>query len=239
MRLNRWALVALVCAALVDALAPGSAGAQRRFDEELPEEADAGPGERARTLEAARPPRPNIDYSDPDLPVYFRIAFGAGGAFESSLDDALATHGFARSPLFFAGDVTIAGRAESWLWFGGRVGAHGRGWGRRDGQPAAHATGYDLLGLAHLRFQLGRVFEIGGMFGAGLGLAVLVINDQPTAGIWPRLMGGAEIGIRVSRGIRVLLHGEVNYFPLFDIDRYGSDLELGGGSLSLVIEVRL
>jgi hypothetical protein len=239
MRLVSLALVALACAALPDALSPQGAMAQRRFDEELPEEASAGPGERARALEAARPPRPNVDYSDPDLPVYFRIGFGAGGAFESSLDDALATHGFARSPLFFVGDVSIAGRALSWLWFGGRVGAHGRGWARRDGQPAAHATGYDLLGLAHLRFQLGRVFELGGMVGAGVGFAVLVLNDHPTPGVWPRLMGGAEIGIRVARGMRVLLHGEINYFPLFDIDRYGSDLELGGGSVSLVIEVRL
>lgn len=219
---------------------PASAGAQARFPDELPDEADSGPNERERALAASRPERPRIDYSDPELPVYFRIGLGGGGVFEnSSLDDTLATHGFARSPAFFRADVTIAGRALSWLWFGGRIGATGRGWGRRDGLPAAQATGFDLLAIAHLRFQLGRVFELGGMVGGGIGLAVLAINDQPTVGPAPRIMGGLEIGLRLGYGTRVLLHGEVNYFPFFDLDRYGSDLELGGGSVSLILEVRL
>ena len=46
-------------------------------------------------------------------------------------------------------------------------------------------------------------------------------------------------GLRIARGTRILVHGEVNYFPAFDLDRYGSDLELGGASLSLALEVRL
>jgi hypothetical protein len=219
---------------------PSRVSAQTRFADELPDEADSGPNERERAVAASRPDRPHIDYSDPELPVYFRIGLGGGGVFEnSSLDDTLATHGFARSPAFFRADVTVAGRALSWLWFGGRIGATGRGWGRRDGLPSAQATGFDLLAIAHLRFQLGRVFELGGMVGAGIGVAVLTINDQPTVGPAPRLMGGLEIGLRLGYGTRVLLHGEVNYFPYFDLDRYGSDLELGGGSVSLVLEVRL
>lgn len=231
--------VALCALALVAGAVPARASAQTRFADELPDEADSGPNERERALAASRPDRPHIDYSDPELPIYFRIALGGGGTFDSSLDDTLATHGFARSPAFFRADVTIAGRALSWLWFGGRIGATGRGWGRRDGLPAAQATGFDLLAIAHLRFQLGRVFELGGMVGAGVGMAVLTINDQATVGPAPRLMGGLEIGLRLGYGTRVLLHGEVNYFPYFDLDRYGSDLELGGGSVSLVLEVRL
>lgn len=216
-----------------------AASAQTRFDEELPEDADSGPNERERAIAATRPVRPSFDATDPDLPVYFRLSFGAGGAFGASLDDALATHGFARSPLFFTGNLTIAGRALSWLWFGGRIGAHGRGWNRRDGLPAAQATGFDLLAIAHLRVQLGRVFELGGMVGGGFGVALLSINDQVSTGGSPRLMVGAELGLRVARGARILLHGELNYFPWFDLDRYGSDLDFGGGSLSLVVEVRL
>ena len=77
------------------------------------------------------------------------------------------------------------------------------------------------------------------MVGAGAGIAVLTINDHPSAGPAPRLMGALEIGLRLAPGARVLVHGEVNYFPWFDLDRYGSDLELGGGSVSLVLEVRL
>ncbi len=232
----------VLCAALASVIVGSAAplAAQTRFDEELPDEADSGPSERERVLATSRPEQPRIDYSDPELPVYFRIGLGGGGVFEqSSLDDALATHGYARSPAFFRADVSIAGRALSWLWFGGRIGATGRGWGRRDGLAAAQATGFDLVAFAHLRFQLGRVFEIGGMVGGGVGLAILTINDHPTVGPAPRLMGGLEIGLRLGYGTRVLLHGEVNYFPLFDLDRYGSDLELGGGSLSLILEVRL
>jgi hypothetical protein len=234
--LGAWVVLAVLGATTTLA---GSASAQTRFDEELPEEATSGPNERERAIAASRPARPSVDYTDPELPVYFRIAFGAGGAFNASLDDALATHGFARSPLFFAGDLTIAGRAFSWLWFGGRVGTHGRLWNRRDGLAPAQATGFDLLALAHLRFQLGRLFELGGMVGAGVGLALLSINDQVTASPWPRMMVGLELGLRIARGTRILVHGEVNYFPAFDLDRYGSDLELGGASLSLALEVRL
>ena|GEM_PF-2932733 len=224
---------------LATLVTPTQVRAQTRFADELPDEADSGPNERERALAASRPERPHVDYSDPELPVYFRIGLGGGGTFDSSLDDTLATHGFARSPAFFRADVSVAGRALSWLWFGGRIGATGRGWGRRDGLPAAQATGFDLLAIAHLRFQLGRVFELGGMIGGGIGMAVLTINDQASVGPAPRLMGGLEIGFRLGYGTRVLLHGEINYFPYFDLDRYGSDLELGGGSLSLILEVRL
>src|SRR5687768_15610483 len=54
MRLVSLALVALACAALPDALSPQGAMAQRRFDEELPEEASAGPGARGRPSTAAQ-----------------------------------------------------------------------------------------------------------------------------------------------------------------------------------------
>lgn len=234
------AMARLTCLVLALSFWVATAHAQTVYPDELPDEASSGPSERERLAEAARPTRPTAtDYSDPELPVYFRIMFGVGGAFDASLDDALATHGFARSPILFGTSASIAGRLASWLWLGGRVGAHGRGWARRDGLPAATATGYDLLGLIHLRAQLGRVFELGGMVGGGLGVAVLVINDTPTVGAWPRMMVGVELGLRVATGMRILLHGELNYFPIFDLDRYGSDLDLSGGTVSLVAEVRL
>lgn len=228
----------VLCFAL--AWGASSASAQTVYPDELPDDADSGPNERERAIEAARPVRPTpIDATDPDLPVYFRLMFGAGGAFSGSLDDALATHGYARSPILFDVSASIAGRATSWLWFGGRFGAHGRGWARRDDLPAATATGYDLLGFVHLRAQLGRVFELGGMVGGGVGLGVLVLNQTATVGVWPRMMLGGELGFRLTRGMRLLGHVELNYFPLFDLDRYGSDLELSGITGSLALEVRL
>jgi hypothetical protein len=234
------AMARLTCLVLALCFAEATAHAQTVYPDELPEDADAGPNERERLAEAARPARPIAqDYSDPELPVYFRIMFGLGGAFNASLDEALATHGFARSPILFDLSTSIAGRVLSWLWLGGRVGAHGRGWARRDGLPAATATGYDLLGIIHLRAQLGRVFELGGMVGGGLGVGVLVINDVPTVGAFPRAIVGAELGLRLTTGMRLLLHGELSYFPIFDLDRYGSDLEFSGGAVSLVLEVRL
>jgi hypothetical protein len=218
----------------------GTALGQRVFPEELPAEASAGPSEAERLARGAttvRPLRP--DYSDPHLPVYFRVGFGLGAAFSASLDEALASHAFARSPILFQANVAIAARIFPWLWLGGRLGATGRGWARRDGLPAASATGYDLLGLVHFRGQLGRIFELGGMLGGGLGVGALVINDVASFGATPRLMVAAEVGFRVDTGIRILLQGELGYFPLFDLDRYGSDLDFGGGTLSVVVEARL
>jgi len=230
----------LVALALALSLWGGTALGQRVYPEELPDEASAGPSEAERLARAATPARPpRTDYSDPNLPVYFRVGFGVGGAFSASLDDVLAAHAFARSPILFQANVSLAGRIFPWLWLGGRLGATGRGWARRDGLPAASATGYDLLGLIHFRGQLGRIFELGGMLGGGLGVGALVLNDVATIGAAPRLMVAAELGFRIDTGIRLLVHGEIGYFPLFDLDRYGSDLDLGGGTLSVVLEARL
>lgn len=225
-------------------LAPAGLAAQARtFPEELPDDAESGPRfdpARARravstaTVDGARP-----EASDPQVPVAFAFHFGVGYAMPSSIDRALATHLYSdqNGGVLVTGDFQLTYRVLEWLWLGGRLGFRGRGWGR-DGAAGAHAGGFDLLGIIHLRSQVGRVFSLGAMLGGGGGAAGLLLNEAITIGASPRITGGVEIGFRLGTGIRLEIRGSWDYFPWFDIDRFGHDIDLGGPSVAAGLEVR-
>ncbi len=216
--------------------------AQDPSADELPEGASSGPSLAERQAAArrgqviGRPSGP--DPSDPDLPVSMQLMIGGGGIIQpGSLDLALRSHDYGTPGGFFTADATITGRAADWLWLGGRFGGRGRFYTRNDG-PGGHASAFDLMAVVHARFQLGRVFEIGLMVGAGAAVVGVMLRDVLSAGVWPRLTGGVQLGLRIGRGLRIVARFAWDYCTLFDIDRYGSDLELGGPSGALGIEVR-
>jgi hypothetical protein len=210
--------------------------------DELPEGADFGPAQSelppVLSPEEERLARErNYDPSEPEHPGAIQIFGGIGAALDSSLDGALVAHRYGESPILAHGDISFLGRTTEWLQIGGRVGARGRGWGTNDGPPAL-AGGIDLLAVAHARAYLGRVVDIGMALGAGLGWAGVSIQGGGTSTFAPRLHGSAVVAFRIASGFRLAARFAWDWFSAYDLDRYGSDLELGGPSLAIGVEIR-
>lgn len=228
----------------VASASPAPAARERRAsdpsEDELAE-VSSGPSLVAREAAARRGQRidlPGPDTTDADLPVALRLFLGGGSTLAAtSLDLALRSHDFGAPQGLYMGDISILGRALEWLWIGGRLGGRGRVFPRNDG-TGGDAGGVDLLALVELRFQLGRVFELGAHVGGGGGVAALRIRHDVAVSVVPRVTAGIHLAFRVSRGFRLFLRGAYDYFPWFDMDRYGDDLDLGGLSGAIGLEVR-
>jgi hypothetical protein len=205
---------------------------QTRAAEELPEGADFGPAQ-----SSLRPRSNQIDASEPLMPNLFQFHLGAGVALDASFDNVLVAHGFAESPFVFSGDIGFLGRLNEWLYLGARVGGRGRGWASNDRASAA-AGGIDAMALAHLRAHLGRIVDLGVAVGLGLGWGGISMTNSSSTTFAPRLHGSALVGFRLAPGIRFTARIGWDWFSLYDLDRYGSDIDLGGPSLSLGFEVR-
>jgi hypothetical protein len=212
--------------------------------EELPEDATARPPEEPHdppaylSAEDQRRWRArHYDATEPSLPAIIQISGGIAAALDSSLDQALVTHRYGSSPAIAIADVTFLGRATEWFHVGGRIGGRGRGWGANDTSPAV-AGGLDVLAIAMARAYLGNVVDIGAMVGVGIGWGGLSLQSGGATGFAPRVHGAAMVGFRIDRGVRFQARFAFDWFAIYDIDRYGSDLELGGPSLSLGLEVR-
>lgn len=206
--------------------------AHAQAPEELPEGADFGPPPRS--------PRPHsvpIDASEPLLPNVFQIHIGVGVALDASSNEVLVAHGFAESPFVFSGDIGFLGRLEEWLYLGARVGGRGRGWASNSRSPAV-AGGLDAMMLAHVRAHIGRVIDLGLALGLGIGWGGMTLTNDSTTGFAPRVHGSALVGFRLAPGIRFMARIGWDWFSLYDLDRYGTDVDLGGPSLSLGVEVR-
>lgn len=190
---------------------------------------------RSETAALRRAGEPDAD--DPSLPVALSFCASAGAVMDSSYDHAVQSLAFGPpSPnLSFDGSLTYA--VVPWLHLGGRVGVRGRGWLRRDGEYGM-ATGVDALAIAHLRFHVGSVVELGAALGGGLGLGGVTLRSSTVFGLAPRLHGAVQIGFRLARGFHVFLRGAWDYFPWNDIDAGGRDLDLGGPFVGLGIEVK-
>jgi len=239
------AIVALSIVASATPVCAQEAPARRASDPPEDELAEVSSGptlvDRERAARRGRPyDRPSYapDPWDPDLPVQVSLAAGGGATVVgSSLDDALASHDYAVSSALFLGDITVLGRVLDWLSIGGRFGGRGRTFVRNDG-PGGTAGGVDLLVIVMARVQLGRVIELGVHGGAGGAVVGLDLHGAASSGVAPRLTAGVHVGFRVGRGVRLFLRGSYDFFRWFGADRYGDELELGGVSGALGIEVR-
>jgi hypothetical protein len=177
------------------------------------------------------------DAVDPELPVALSFFASLGAVMPSSYDDAIRSHAFGQSSPTIAMDGSITYGVARWLHLGGRLGTRGRGWIRRDGEFAM-ASGIDLLGIAHARLHLGPVIDLGIVLGGGVGLAALSVHQTTVLGVAPRLHGAVQFGFRLGRGFHLFLRGAWDYFPWNDIDRYGSDIDLGGPFVGFGFEVK-
>jgi len=230
--------------------APVAAAAEHGVDpatvagapEELPDGADLGIplAERPPVLtpeERQRERLRNYDPTEPEHPLALQVHIGIGGALDSSLDDALEAHRYGSSPLVFQGDIALLARVTEWLYVGGRLGGRGRGWLSNEEAPAS-AGGVDGMAIAHVRGYLGRIVDIGAILGAGLGWGGISLARGGASDFAPRLHGSALIAFRLDAGVRLCARFAWDWFSVYDMDRYGSDLELGGPSLSLGLEIR-
>lgn len=177
------------------------------------------------------------DAVDPELPVALSFFASLGVVMPSSYDDALQSHAYGRSSPTTAVDGSLTYAVTRWLHLGGRVGARGRGWIRRDGDFGM-TSGIDALAIAHGRLHFGPVVDVGLVLGGGVGLSMLSIHRSTLYGVSPRLHASLQIGFRVARGFHLFLRGAWDYFPWNDLDRYGSDIDLGGPLVGLGIEVK-
>lgn len=177
------------------------------------------------------------DAVDPDLPVALSFFASLGVVMSSSYDDAIQSHAYGASSPTIAMDGSITYAVTRWLHVGGRLGARGRGWLRRDGDYAM-AAGIDALVIAHGRIHLGPIVDLGIVLGGGLGMTSLSVHRSTLVGVAPRLHGGIQFGFRLARGFHIFLRGAWDYFPWNDLDRFGSDIDLGGPVIGLGIEVK-
>ncbi len=209
---------------------------------ELDPEARSGPafGSRAAVQQSEPMAMRRVgqpDAVDPGLPVALSYFVSLGVVMPSSYDDAIQSHAYGPSSPTLSMDGAITYGVTRWLYIGGRLGARGRGWLRRDGDYAM-ATGVDALVIAHGRIHLGPIVDLGLVLGGGLGVAALSIHRSTLVGVTPRLHGGVQFGFRLARGFHLFVRGVWDYFPWNDIDQYGSDIDLGGPFVGIGIEVK-
>lgn len=178
------------------------------------------------------------DPSDPDLPVAVQLSLGGGSTVAgSSFDLVLQSHDYSSSSAFYLGDVTVLGRITDWFFLGGRFGGRARTFVRNDG-PGGTAGVVDLQLIGMVRFQLGRVIDLGVHAGAGAGVAGIALHDTASSGFAPRVTAGIHLGFRIGHGVRLMVRGSYDFCRWYGMDRYGDELELGGLSAALGLEVR-
>lgn len=177
------------------------------------------------------------DAVDPDLPVALSFFASLGVVMPSSYDAAIQSHAYGASSPTLAMDGSITYGVTRWLHLGGRVGARGRGWLRRDGDYAM-AAGVDALAIAYGRIHLGPIIDLGIVLGGGIGIASLSVHRSTLVGVTPRLHGALQFGFRLARGFHLFVRGAWDYFPWNDLDRFGSDIDLGGPLVGLGLEVK-
>jgi hypothetical protein len=177
------------------------------------------------------------DPDDPSLPVGLSFFASLGAVMDSSYDQAVQSLAFGPPSPNLAFDGSLTHAVVPWLHLGGRLGVRGRGWLRRDGEFGM-ATGIDAMAIAHFRFHVGTVVELGAVLGGGLGLGGVTLRSATVLGVAPRLHGAVQIGFRLARGFHVHVRGAWDYFPWNDIDAGGRDLDLGGPFVGLGIEVK-
>jgi len=177
------------------------------------------------------------DAVDPDLPVSLSFFASIGVVMPSSYDLAIQSHAYGESSPTAAMDGSLTYALTRWLQVGGRIGARGRGWLRRDGDFAM-SSGIDALAIVYGHVHLGPVIDLGLTLGGGIGIASLSVHSTTLVGVSPRLHAGLQFGFRLARGFHLFLRGVWDYFPWNDFDRFGSDIDLGGPMVGLGLEVK-
>jgi hypothetical protein len=180
----------------------------------------------------APPPEP-----DPVANTLIQAAITFGSAAQTNWDRALEAHGYASSEGVWGGDATVLLRVSSWLFMGGRAGVRQRRW-PRIGDGDLSATGGDLIAMGEARWQLGRIVALGMNAGIGLGHVSVVVRETASAGVSFRAVGGGFMAYRLALRLHALVRVGAEWFRWRNVNRFGHDVDLGGISLSLGIELR-
>lgn len=176
------------------------------------------------------PPIPPPQYS---LELQIRVAFPD----ESSFDRAMSAFGYSGvrvEPVTYLG---VQVPLLEWLWIGGRFGMRGRNWTHPDRDAAVVAAG-DLLVTAQVRLALGRVVELGVLFGGGAGVVVTQLNGVAADQVVGRFQVEAIAAFRVGPNFALGPRLGWGYFQWEGMNRYDHGLDIGGPYFGLSLEAR-
>ena len=160
-----------------------------------------------------------------------------GDAPSEPFDTVLRSRGYADAPRVWGGEMTAEWKVLDWLWLGGRVDLRTRDWGRR-GDVTASAFGLGGLALVEPRFTVNRSIDLGATVGAGLGLVGFDMNNAAEVYFAPKLHFGALVGFTLMEPVRLMFRVAWDYMRASNFNGFGHDLNLGGASLALGLEVR-
>lgn len=180
------------------------------------------------------PPRPAR--SERGLAV--QVSATVGAPFGSSLDANLGARGYGISPVWLGFDLTLVECLFDWFCVGGRLGARERGWDHPARTPAL-ASGLDVLAVAQARAYTPTGLDLAVQLGLGGGAAVILTEVPSSLFGAPRLNTAVHLGVRLEDGFRLRVLANYDWFIASDLDRYGSDLDLGGLGVALGFEARL
>ena len=195
----------------------------------LPEQAPT-PRQPLRQEPPPPPPLPTPSYS---VELQLRSAFPV----ESSFDQVMSEFGYDGVRIEPVGYVGVAVPTLEWLWLGARYGMRGRNWTHPD-RPSAVVAAGDLLGTAQVRFALGRVVELGVLFGGGAGVVVLQLNGISADQVVPRFLIEGTVAFRIGANFAFGPRIGWDYFQWEGMNRYGHGLDIGGPFVGIGLEGR-
>ncbi len=189
------------------------------------------PEPRAQPPEVQPPPPPAIPRYSVELQT--RVAFPA----ESSFDQAMTAFGYSGVRVESIGYIGVAIPTLEWLWLGARYGMRGRNWTHPDQESAVVAAG-DLLLTAQVRFLVGRVVELGVLFGGGAAAMVVQMNGVSSDQVVGRFQLEATLAFRIGPNFAIGPRIGWSYFQWDGMNRYDHGLDIGGPFIGIGLEGR-
>lgn len=219
------------------------AAAQQPATEPWPDE-NPWPGAHPQQLQPAQPPPPQAQPAEPPPPSLLETSTHLmdlmavfGFTTEESFDDALRAHGYTPSTGVFGADVTSLWRVLPVLWLGGRLGYRARAWDQ-PGMDSVDAFAGAAWLVAELRLPLGRAWDLGAGGAVGGALVGLYVGDTSDLHPAPSAWGGVSMGVRIVDPVRIYTRFGYEYLEAVDVNGWGHDVNLSGGSWAIGVEIR-
>jgi len=188
----------------------------------------------APPAQPAEPPPPSLLETSTHA---IDLAATFGFTTEESFDEALRAHGYSDTAGVFGGDVTSVWRLASVFWLGGRLGYRYRFW-EQPGTPDVHASAFSAWLMAELRLPVGRVWEMGLTAGVGGGTVGVQMQDATEFHLAPAAVVGILMGFKIAGPVRVYTRFCYEYLEAANVNDWGHDVNLSGGSFAFGLEIR-
>lgn len=191
------------------------------------------PGQRDRPEPEPEPPPPPIPPPIYSVELQIRASFPPG----SSFDAALVSLRYRSVRIVPTGYVGAQVPIVEWLWVGGRLGIRGMSWRHLERDDATVVAG-DLLATAQVRFAVGRILELGVLFGGGVGWMNVQLNGANSDSAVGRFLAEGVVAFRPDRHIAIGPRFGWEYFQWEGMNEYDHGLDIGGPFFGLSLEGR-